>query len=162
MPFNSAETLRPFIVDGVETGRLYSLAALQADDFGNISRLPHSIRIILESVLRNLDGSTVQEQHLRQLAGWQPNGERKDEIPFVVSRIVAPDSSGVPLLADLAAMREAAAALGLPPTDIEPLVPVDLIVDHSISVEYAGSADALQKNMQVEYQRNGERYSFLK
>ena len=162
MPFHSAATLRPFIVDGVETGRFYSLGALQAQGFVNIPRLPHSIRILLESVLRNLDGSTVQERHLRQLAGWRPNGGRKDEIPFVVSRIVAPDSSGVPLLADLAAMREAAAALGLPPTDIEPVVPVDLIVDHSISVEYAGSAEALRKNMEVEYQRNGERYSFLK
>jgi aconitate hydratase len=129
---------------------------------GNISRLPHSIRVVLESVLRNLNGSSVQEHHLRQLAGWRPNGERSGEVPFVVSRIVAPDSSGVPLLADLAAMREAAAQLGMVPAEIEPLVPVDLVVDHSIIVEHAGSADALARNMEVEYERNAERYTFLK
>lgn len=104
----------------------------------------------------------MHEHHLREVAGWQPHGKRTNEVPFVVSRIVAPDSSGVPLLADLAAMREAAAGLGIEPATIEPLVPVDLVVDHSISVEHAGSPEALRLNMEVEYRRNAERYSFLK
>ncbi|HTK02004.1 MAG TPA: aconitate hydratase AcnA [Bordetella sp.] len=162
MAFQPADTVRPLPIEGSPDSRFYSLAALEEMGLGNISRLPHSIRIILESVLRNLNGSSVQEHHLRQLAGWQPNGERSGEVPFVVSRIVAPDSSGVPLLADLAAMRDAAAELGMVPGEIEPLVPVDLVVDHSIIVEHAGSADALKLNMEIEYERNAERYSFLK
>jgi aconitate hydratase len=162
MNFRPTDALRPLPIEGLPDSQFFSLAVLEELGFGNISRLPHSIRVILESVLRNLDGTSVQEHHLRQLAGWMPNGQRTDEVPFVVSRIVAPDSSGVPLLADLAAMREAAAGLGMAPAGIEPLVPVDLVVDHSISVEYAGSADALRSNMEVEYQRNAERYSFLK
>ncbi|WP_158900147.1 aconitate hydratase AcnA [Burkholderia sp. L27(2015)] len=162
MTFKPADALRPLPIDGYTESQFYSLGVLEELGFGNISRLPHSIRIILESVLRNLDGVSVQEHHLRQLAGWKPNAERTDEVPFVVSRIVAPDSSGVPLLADLAAMREAAARLGMEAADIEPTVLVDLVVDHSISVEYAGTAGALRANMEVEYQRNAERYSFLK
>ncbi|WP_233236999.1 aconitate hydratase AcnA [Bordetella sp. LUAb4] len=162
MKFHAADALRPLAIEGQPATRFYSLSALEELGFGAISRLPHSIRIILESVLRNLDGVSVQETHLRELAAWQPKGARNSEIPFVVSRIVAPDSSGVPLLADLAAMREAAADAGMDPAAIEPLVPVDLIVDHSISVEHAGSSDALALNMAVEYQRNAERYSFLK
>ena len=162
MKFKSTDVLRPLPIEGFAASQFYSLVALEELGFGNISRLPHSIRIILESVLRNLDGVSVQEQHLRQLAGWKPSAQRIDEVPFVVSRIVAPDSSGVPLLADLAAMREAAAGLGMEPASIEPMVPVDLVVDHSILVEYAGTAGALTANMEVEYQRNAERYSFLK
>ncbi|OZI26444.1 aconitate hydratase 1 [Bordetella genomosp. 9] len=162
MAFQPAHTLRPLSIEGSPDSRYYSLPVLEEMGLGKISRLPHSIRVILESVLRNLNGASVQEHHLRQLAGWQPNGERSGEVPFVVSRIVAPDSSGVPLLADLAAMREAAAELGMVPGDIEPLVPVDLVVDHSIIVEHAGSADALKLNMEIEYERNAERYSFLK
>jgi aconitate hydratase len=162
MTFQSTDTLRPLAIEGTPGSQFFSLAVLQELGFGEVSRLPHSIRIILESVLRNLDGASVQEHHVRQLAAWEPKGQRSGEVPFVVSRIVAPDSSGVPLLADLAAMREAAAQLGMDPADIEPLVPVDLIVDHSISVEHAGSAEALRLNMEVEYERNAERYSFLK
>jgi aconitate hydratase len=162
MTFQSTDALRPLPIEGSPASEFFSLGVLQQMGFGDISRLPHSIRIILESVLRNLDGASVQEHHVRQLAAWQPKGQRTGEVPFVVSRIVAPDSSGVPLLADLAAMREAAAQLGMNPADIEPLVPVDLIVDHSISVEHAGSAEALRLNMEVEYERNAERYAFLK
>ncbi|ALM82810.1 aconitate hydratase AcnA [Bordetella sp. N] len=162
MTFQAADTLRALPIEGQPPARFYSLSVLEELGYGAISRLPHSIRIILESVLRNLDGTSVQESHLRELAAWHPKGTRDSEIPFVVSRIVAPDSSGVPLLADLAAMREAAADAGMDPAAIEPLVPVDLIVDHSISVEHAGSSDALAHNMAVEYERNAERYSFLK
>jgi aconitate hydratase len=162
MAFQSTDALRPLPIEGSPTSQFFSLRVLEEMGFGNISRLPHSIRVILESVLRNLDGASVQEHHLRQLAAWKPQGERSDEVPFVVARIVAPDSSGVPLLADLAAMREAAAELGMVPGDIEPLVPVDLVVDHSVSVEHSGSSDSLKLNMEVEYERNAERYSFLK
>ncbi|WP_404614924.1 aconitate hydratase AcnA [Caballeronia udeis] len=162
MKFQPTEVLRPLLTEGYPDSMFFSLSELEKLGFGTISRLPFSIRIILESVLRNLDGSRVQEHHLRELAGWKPQGERISEVPFIVSRIVAPDSSGVPLLADLAAMREAAAGLGLEPASIEPLVPVDLVVDHSISVEHVGSPHALRLNMEVEYRRNAERYSFLK
>ncbi|MES2185872.1 MAG: aconitate hydratase AcnA [Pseudomonadota bacterium] len=162
MPFHPTDVLRPLPIAGHPASQFFSLGVLEDMGFGAISRLPHSIRVMLESVVRNLDGASVQEHHLRQLAGWQAQGPRTDEVPFVVSRIVAPDSSGVPLLADLAAMRDAAARLGMAPADIEPLVPVDLVVDHSIAVEHAGSRDALRLNMEVEYQRNAERYSFLK
>ncbi|CAN5427980.1 aconitate hydratase AcnA [soil metagenome] len=154
----SADFLRPL----PSGGQYYSLDALERQGLGRISRMPFSIRVMLESVLRNLDGERVQESHLRQLAGWLPQAERTDEIPFVVARIVAPDSSGVPLLADLAAMREAAVRFGLDPTSIEPLVQVDLIIDHSVMVDHAGSPDALRLNMEAEYRRNAERYSFLK
>jgi aconitate hydratase len=162
MSFRSDDALKPLHVKGLPPSQFYSLAVLEERGFGKISRLPHSIRVILEAVLRNLDGVSVQEQHLRELAGWKPNALRDTEVPFVVARIVAPDSSGVPLLADLAAMREAAAEFGVDPADIEPQIPVDLVVDHSISVEHAGSADALHANMMVEYERNAERYTFLK
>jgi aconitate hydratase len=162
MTFHPQDTLRTLAIDGEPAGQFHSLAALEAQGFGAISRLPHTLRVLLESILRNIDGASVQEHHLRQLAAWQPKGERTDEIPFVVARVIAPDSSGVPLLADLAAMRDAAAQLGMAPADIEPMVPVDLVVDHSILVEHAGTKDALRLNMELEYQRNAERYSFLK
>ncbi len=129
---------------------------------GKISRLPVSIRIVLESVLRNCDGKKVTEQHVRQLAGWQPNAARTEEIPFVVARIVLQDFTGVPLLADLAAMRDAAANLGKNPKIIEPLVPVDLVVDHSVQIDYYGNKNALDLNMKMEFQRNSERYQFMK
>jgi aconitate hydratase len=140
----------------------YSLPALQAAGIGNIARLPVSIRIVLESVLRNCDGKKVTEQHVRQLANWHPNAMRTEEIPFVVARIVLQDFTGVPLLADLAAMRDAAAAMGKDPKIIEPLVPVNLVVDHSVQVDYYNRPDALKLNMELEFERNSERYRFLK
>jgi aconitate hydratase len=157
--FNSRKAFR---VSGDKQGTLYSLPALEAAGLGKISRLPVSIRIVLESVLRNCDGKKVTEQHVRQLAGWQPNAARTEEIPFVVARIVLQDFTGVPLLADLAAMRDAAANMGKDPELIEPLVPVDLVVDHSVQVDYYGSKNALDLNMKLEFQRNRERYQFMK
>ncbi|MFZ5756172.1 MAG: aconitate hydratase [Pseudomonadota bacterium] len=142
--------------------RYYSLPALEAAGLGKISRLPVSLRIVLEAVLRNVDGKKVAEQHVRELAGWKPGAERTDEIPFIVARVVLQDFTGVPLLADLAAMRNVAQAAGKNPKAIEPLVPVDLVVDHSVMIDHFGTADALQKNMELEYQRNGERYRFMK
>ncbi len=140
----------------------YSLPALEAAGVGPISRLPVSIRLVLESVLRNCDGKKVHETNVAALANWQPNAPRVDEIPFVVARVVLQDFTGVPLLADLAAMRNVAASMGKDPKRIEPLVPVDLVVDHSVMIDHYGTHDALRLNMELEFQRNGERYQFLK
>jgi aconitate hydratase len=143
-------------------GSFYSLPALEKAGVGPVSQLPVSIRLVLESVLRNCDGKKVSEQNVRALANWQPIGTRTEEIPFIVARIVLQDFTGVPLLVDLAAMRSAVQRLGKNPKIIEPLVPVDLVVDHSVQVDFAGSADAMQKNLDMEFRRNRERYQFLK
>ncbi len=139
-----------------------SLKKLEAALGQSVSRLPVSIRIVLESVLRNCDGLKVTPEHVKQLANWQPNAERVEEIPFTVARVILQDFTGVPLLADLAAMRTAAQKLGKDPKKIEPLVPVDMVVDHSIQVDASGSHDALDLNMKIEFERNRERYQFLK
>ncbi len=163
MGHNLYNSLRQFtLASSGKTGSYYSLSALEEAGLGKISRLPVSIRIVLESVLRNYDGKRISEAHVKQLAGWKPNDARTEEIPFVVSRIVLQDFTGVPLLADLAAMRSAARQLGKDPGIIEPLVPVDLVVDHSIQVDHYRSRDALELNMALEFSRNGERYQFLK
>jgi aconitate hydratase len=156
-----AKTLKTFKTASGKTGQLYSLPAL-AEDYPKIKRLPVSMRIVLESVLRNCDGKKVTPEHVRQVANWFPNADRTDEIPFVVARVVLQDFTGVPLLADLAAMRSVAARLGRSTEAIEPLVPVDLVVDHSIMVDYYGTKDALDLNMKLEFQRNRERYEFMK
>jgi len=159
---NLFDTLQEFQPVAGKTAKFYSLPQLEKAGIGKISRLPVSIRIVLESVLRNVDGVKIGESHVRELANWAPNGERVDEIPFVVARIVLQDFTGVPLLADLAAMRDAAHNLGKDPKRIEPLVPVNLVVDHSVQVDIANTSDALQRNMEIEFQRNGERYQFMK
>jgi aconitate hydratase len=151
-----------FTIPGGKTGHFYSLPALQSQGFAKLDRLPVCIRIVLESVLRNCDGKKVNEDHIKALAQWKPTGSRTDEIPFIVARVVLQDFTGVPLLADLAAMRNVAAGMGKNPKLIEPLVPVDLVVDHSVMVDYYGTQDALRKNMELEFQRNGERYKFMK
>ena len=156
-PFN---TLQTFTVGG-GSHSFYSLPALEQAGF-KVSRLPVSIRLVLESLLRNCDGKRVSGQAVRELAGWNARGPRTEEIPFVVARIVLQDFTGVPLLVDLAAMRAAVARMGKNPKIIEPLVPVDLVVDHSVQVDFAGSADALSKNLELEFSRNRERYEFLK
>ena len=162
MSHNLFDSLKEFTPARGKKGRFYSLAALEKAGLGKISRLPVSIRIVLESVLRNYDGRKVTEEHVRQLAAWQPNAPRTHEIPFVVSRIVLQDFTGVPLLADLAAMRGVAKRLGKNPKLIEPLVPVDLVVDHSVQIDYYGTRNALDLNMKLEFQRNRERYQFMK
>ncbi len=159
---NLFESLKDFDLGNGDTGKLYSLPALEAAGLGPISKLPISIRLVLESVLRNCDGQRVSEENVRALAGWQAKGDRKAEIPFVVARIVLQDFTGVPLLVDLAAMRSAVKRLSKDPNIIEPLVPVDLVVDHSVQVDFAGSEDAMQKNLDKEFERNRERYQFLK
>jgi aconitate hydratase len=156
-----ASTVKPFKLASNKTGRLYSLPAL-ARQFPNVKRLPISLRIVLESVLRHCDGERVTAEHVAQLANWQPNASRSEEIPFTVARVVLQDFTGVPLLADLAAMRSVAQRLGHDPKKIEPMVPVDLVVDHSVMVDYYGTKNALDLNMKLEFQRNRERYEFLK
>ena len=154
--------LRPFDPGSGGRGSLYSLPALEQAGLGAISRLPVSLRLVLESVLRNCDGKRVTEQNVRDLAAWQPNAPRVAEIPFVVARIVLQDFTGVPLLVDLAAMRSAVHRLGKPPKIVEPLVPVDLVVDHSVQVDFHGTPQAMTLNLEMEFNRNRERYQFLK
>ena len=161
-PFNSFNALQSFDLGEGRKGNFYSLPALEAAGVGKISRLPVSIRIVLESVLRNVDGKKVTDRDVRTLANWNAKAPAQEEIPFIVARIVLQDFTGVPLLVDLAAMRSAVTRLGKDPAIIEPLVPVDLVVDHSVQVDYAGTADAMQKNLDLEFQRNRERYKLLK
>src|SRR5438270_4557154 len=143
-------------------GSFYSLPEVERQGFGKVSRLPVSLRIILESLLRNLDGKRVREQDVKALASWQPKAERTEEIPFVVSRVLLQDFTGVPLVVDLAAMRNAVKTAGKKPRLIEPLVPVDLVIDHSVQVDFARVPNALQLNMGIEFTRNRARYEFLK
>jgi aconitate hydratase len=161
MPHPFADTLKTFRTPSGKSGKFHSLPML-ARQFPKVSRLPVSMRIVLESVVRNCDGNKIHAAHVRQLANWFPNADRTEEIPFVVARVVLQDFTGVPLLADLAAMRSAAARLGRRPGLIEPLVPVDLVVDHSIMVDYYGTRNAIDLNMKLEFQRNRERYEFMK
>ena len=161
MPHAFAQTLKTFKTASGKSGKFFSLPEL-AKQYPNVARLPVSIRIVLESVLRNCDGKKVTEEHVKQLANWGANDERVDEIPFVVARVVLQDFTGVPLLADLAAMRNVADKMGKNAKTIEPLVPVDLVVDHSVMIDHYGSNKALDLNMKLEFQRNEERYQFMK
>src|SRR5213083_423171 len=156
------KTLKKFDAGNGREGWIYSLPALEEQGIGKISRLPVSIRIVLESVLRNCDGKKVRSKDVETLANWNAKKPAKEEIPFVVARIVLQDFTGVPLVVDLAAMRSAVKRLGGDPKIIEPLVPVDLVVDHSVQVDFFGSARALELNLDMEFKRNRERYQFLK
>src|SRR6266542_2872751 len=158
-PFNS---LQSFSLSQRQVGQFYSLPQLEQEGIGPTSTLPVSILIVLESVLRNCDGRKITEADVRNLANWQPTSERTQEIPFVVARVLLQDFTGVPLLVDLAAMRSAVARLQKNTGVIEPLVPVDLVIDHSIQVDFASTKDALRKNMEMEFKRNNSRYQFLK
>ncbi len=144
------------------TARFFSLAKLEQAGLGRVHRLPVSIRVVLESLLRNCDGKRVREQDVRALAAWKPNEERTQEVPFVVARVLLQDFTGVPLLVDLAAMRSAMQRLGKDPRRVEPLVPVDLVIDHSVQVDAYGTPDALRRNTEIEFERNRQRYEFLK
>ena len=155
-------TLQSFQPAPDKAGQFYSLPMLGKLLGRDLSRLPVSIRIVLESLLRHCDGQRVLAEQVQALAGWQAVAARSAEIPFVVARVVLQDFTGVPLLADLAAMRNVAASLGQAPKRIEPLVPVDLVVDHSVMVDHYGSRQALDLNMKLEFARNRERYEFMK
>ena len=159
---NPLNTLKEFASkEGGAKGYIYSLKALKESGF-DVSRLPVSIKIVLESVLRNCDGIRATEADVKKLAAWNAATPEDYEVPFVVSRIVLQDFTGVPLLVDLAAMRDAAAKQGKNPAVVEPLVPVDLVVDHSVQMDCAGTPDAFEKNLEKEFERNKERYEFLK
>ncbi len=158
----SEKMIRPLDLEDGRKGIYYSLPALEEAGYGKISRLPVSIRIVLESVLRNCDGKKVTEENVKALAGWSASNPAAEEVPFVVARIVLQDFTGVPLLVDLAAMRAAVARLKRDPKLIEPLVPVDLVVDHSVQVDFAGIPEALALNLDMEFKRNRERYELLK
>src|SRR5574338_884583 len=145
------------------SGTYYSLPLLEKAGMGaRLSRLPVSLRVLLESVLRNLDGRRIRDEDVEALAGWQPTAVRTAEVPFVVGRVLLQDFTGVPLLVDLAAMRSAVARRGLDVERVQPSVPVDLVIDHSVQVDYFGRDDALRLNADMEFRRNGERYRFLK
>jgi len=159
---NTFNTLSEFDLGNGEKGRFYSLPKLEEAGVGPVSKLPVSIRVVLESVLRNVDGKKITEDDVRTLANWSCNSERTEEIPFMVARVLLQDFTGVPLLVDLAAMRSAASRNGKDPRIIEPLVPVDLVIDHSVQVDFSARPDALQLNMEIEFRRNQQRYQFLK
>ncbi len=162
-PHNLFNSLQSFDLDDGRQGKFYSLPALETAGVGKISRLPVGIRIVLESVLRNFDGGVkVSEQAVRALAQWNAKKPAQEEIPFIVARVVLQDFTGVPLLVDLAAMRSTVAKLGKNPKMIEPLVPVDLVIDHSVQVDFFGTPNALQQNLEIEFKRNRERYQLLK
>ncbi|MES2739035.1 MAG: aconitate hydratase [Verrucomicrobiota bacterium] len=155
-------TLSTFTTGTGSTGKYHSLPELEKQGVGPVSKLPISIRIVLESLLRNLDGKKVTEKDVTNLANWNAKNPGDYEIPFTVARIVLQDFTGVPLLVDLAAMRSAVAKMGKNTKMIEPLVPVDLVVDHSVQVDFAGTQAALNQNLALEFERNRERYEFLK
>ncbi|MGH9905366.1 MAG: aconitate hydratase [Pyrinomonadaceae bacterium] len=158
-PFNSLQSFNP---GGGLSGKFYSVPQLEKENVAQVSKLPVCIRIVLESVLRNVDGTKITEDDVQMLANWEPNARRTEEIPFVVARVLLQDFTGVPLLVDLAAMRSAVARLKKNPEIIEPLVPVDLVIDHSIQVDFASTKDSFERNMLVEFKRNNSRYQFLK
>jgi aconitate hydratase len=162
MTQDTFKTLREFTPSPGKTGQYHSLAALESAGLGKISRLPRSIRVVLEALVRHCDGRLVTEEHVRNLAAWQPNGKRASEIPFIVVRIVLQDLIGFGTLNDLSAMRAAAGRLGVSPGSIEPLVPVDVVVDHSVEIDVHNAPDAVQRNQQIEFKRNAERYRFVK
>jgi aconitate hydratase len=162
MPHNLFNSFQSFTPNSGKTGQFYSLPQLEKEGVAPVSKLPVSIRVVLESVLRNFDGTKITEDDVRAVANWKPNAERSEEVPFVVARVLLQDFTGVPLLVDLAAMRSAVTRLNKNPAIIEPLVPVDLVIDHSVQVDFSSSSDAFRKNMEMEFKRNNSRYQFLK
>ncbi|WP_022948414.1 aconitate hydratase AcnA [Methylohalobius crimeensis] len=140
----------------------FNLARLEAENLGEVTALPFTIKVLLESILRHCDGKLIREQDVAALAGWNPTGDNRAEVPFMPARVLLQDFTGVPALVDLAAMRQAVQRLGKQPAQVEPLIPADLVVDHSIQVDAFGSPEALKQNMALEFERNLERYQFLK
>ena len=139
----------------------YHLSKLERDGIGKVSRLPLSIKIVLESLLRNCDDYVVTKDHVATLASWEATAPKKSEIPYKPARVIMQDFTGVPAVVDLAALRSAMARAGGDPKKINPIVPVDLVIDHSVQVDEFGHPGALQKNMDLEFERNKERYEFL-
>ncbi|MCK5710611.1 MAG: aconitate hydratase, partial [Deltaproteobacteria bacterium] len=142
--------------------KYYSLKTIEKDQGTDFSRLPVSIRILLENVIRNYDGVVVNDNHVKALANWSPNNKGSQEIPYNPSRVILQHFTGVPCVVDLAAMRSVVNRLGGNPDKINPIVPVDLVIDHSVQVDYFGTQKAFTMNVEREYERNGERYAFLR
>ncbi len=157
-PFDARQQLK---ADSIGAVSYYALSRLETAGAANVSRLPHTIKILLESLLRNCDGNIITQEHVLSVANWQPQGTRY-EIPFKPARVILQDFTGVPALVDLAAMRDAMKQLGGDPKKINPLIRCDLVIDHSVQVDYFGKANALLLNETVEFERNAERYEFLK
>ena len=141
---------------------IYRLDALEKAGVGNISRLPFSIKVLLEAVLREVDGYIVSEEDVKKLAAWSATNPAQDEIPFKPARVILQDFTGVPAVVDLAAMRSAMARMGGDPQKINPVVPVNLVIDHSVQVDVFGQSFALERNAEIEFKRNRERYEFLR
>ena len=156
-PFNS----RDMLVVGDHKYTLYRLDQLENLGHGRIDRLPFSIRVMLENVLRNFNGKEVTLQNVQQLASWQPRGTNRPAMPFYPGRVIMQDFTGVPVINDLASMRSAMLRLGGDPKWINPVIPVDLVIDHSVQVDFFGNPDALLRNAEIEFKRNRERYEFL-
>ncbi|WP_410770826.1 aconitate hydratase AcnA [Fontibacillus sp. BL9] len=156
--FSSSRTLEV----GGKSYRYYDLQALEQQGLGKISKLPFSIKVLLEAAVRQFDGRAITEEHVKQIAGWSEGRDENKEIPFIPARIVLQDFTGVPVVVDLAAMRDTVKKAGGDPKQINPLVPVDLVIDHSVMVDAFGTPEALEYNMNVEFERNEERYRFLR
>ncbi|MNH81500.1 Aconitate hydratase [compost metagenome] len=147
---------------GGKSYRYYDLQALEAQGFAHVSKLPFSIKVLLEAAVRQFDGRAITEEHVKQIADWTEGQDSNKEIPFIPARIVLQDFTGVPVVVDLAAMRDTVKKAGGDPKQINPLVPVDLVIDHSVMVDAFGTPEALEYNMNVEFERNEERYRFLR
>ncbi|GIO87494.1 aconitate hydratase A [Paenibacillus faecis] len=156
--FSSSRTLEV----GGKSYRYYDLQALEQQGLGKIGKLPFSIKVLLEAAVRQFDGRAITEEHVKQIAGWSEGRDENKEIPFIPARIVLQDFTGVPVVVDLAAMRDTVKKAGGDPKQINPLVPVDLVIDHSVMVDAFGTPEALEYNMNVEFERNEERYRFLR
>ncbi len=157
---DSLGVMRDLEVDG----RKYHIFSLPdaAAKLGNLSRLPVSLKVLLENVLRFEDGLSYRTEDAQAIVDWTAKGHSDQEVPFKPARILMQDFTGVPAVVDLAAMRDGIIALDGDPEKVNPLVPVDLVIDHSVMVDVAGSADALERNVEIEFERNGERYAFLR
>src|SRR3954453_23664802 len=167
MRFSMAKILNLFGAEATLNSKagdltIYRLDALSKAGVGNVDKLPFSIKVLLESCLRNLDNFEVAEDDVKRLANWSPAGNPADEVPFKVARVILQDFTGVPCVVDLAAMRAAMSRAGGDPQKINPLVPVDLVIDHSVQVDEFGSQFALMNNNKRDFERNLERYEFLK
>ena len=144
------------------SGAMYRIQKLEEDGIAAVSRLPYSIRVLLEAALRQCDGFEITREDVERIAKWSPETAGKEEIPFKPARVVMQDFTGVPAVVDLAVMRDAVVELGGDPKKVNPLIPVDLVIDHSVQVDYAGLREALARNSEREFERNKERYEFLR
>ncbi|MGH7821459.1 MAG: aconitase family protein, partial [Candidatus Binatia bacterium] len=158
---NDTFRTRDTLTVGDRSYEIYRLGRLESPQL-RVSRLPFSLKILLESLLRKEDGKLVEADHIRALAGWDPKAKPDREIPFMPARVLLQDFTGVPAVVDLAAMRDAMAAMGGDPAKINPLLPAELVIDHSVQVDSFGSPRSFQVNADLEFERNVERYAFLR